>query len=139
MYDFQLQLALVFIASFLTAVVLTPVVRALAIRFNIVDRPDDRRKLHGRVIARAGGTAVLFSVLSVSAVAAFRIDLRVLAPQSIVPYLGLLVAMVGMWLLGLADDVWTLRGRQKLVGQVLLAVLLVVCGFNIQSIPFRPQ
>ncbi|MEO8269118.1 MAG: MraY family glycosyltransferase, partial [Aureliella sp.] len=54
--------------------------------------------------------------------------------ENVVPYLGLLTAMVGVWLLGLADDIWTLRGRQKLLGQVLLAVLLVVSGFHIQSL-----
>ena len=139
MNDLQLQLALIFVASFVIAVALTPIVRAWAIRFNVVDRPDDRRKLHGRVIARAGGTAVLFAVLSVCAVAAVRIDRSMLAPSSVVPYLGLLTAMVGIWLLGLADDVWTLRGRQKLVGQVLLAVLLVVCGFHIESVQLFGQ
>ena len=134
MNEFQLQLALVFIASFLTAVVLTPIVRALAIRFNVVDRPDGRRKLHGGVIARAGGTAVLFSVLSVCAVAAFRVDFSLMTPSSVLPYVALLMAMIGMWLLGLADDVWTLRGRQKLIGQLLLAVLLVTCGFQMHSV-----
>ncbi len=87
MLELQLLLSLVFIASFLTAVVLTPLVRALAIRFNVVDHPDDRRKLHGRVIARSGGTAVLFAVLAVCAVAAFRIDFTLLGPQELIPYL----------------------------------------------------
>lgn len=134
MPEYQLLLSLVFIASFLTAVVLTPLVRSLAIRFNVVDRPDDRRKLHGRVIARAGGTAVLFAVLAVCAVAAFRIDYTRLAPESLIPFVGLLTAMIGVWLLGLADDIWTLRGRQKLLGQVLLAVVLVISGFQIHSL-----
>lgn len=139
MYELQLQLSLVFIASFLSAVVLTPLVRSLAIRFNVVDRPDDRRKLHGRVIARSGGTAVLFAVLAVSAVAAFRINFSILTLKNLIPYAGLLAAMVGIWLLGLADDVWTLRGRQKLLGQLVLAVLLVACGFNIQTVQLFGQ
>jgi len=134
MRELQLQLSLVFIASFLTAVVLTPLVRALAIRFNVVDRPDGRRKLHGGVIARSGGTAVLFAVLAVCAVAAFQFDYTRLAAESLIPYLGLLTAMVGVWLLGLADDIWTLRGRQKLLGQVLLALVLVISGFHIHSL-----
>ncbi|MEZ6081927.1 MAG: hypothetical protein R3C56_41505 [Pirellulaceae bacterium] len=112
--NFSFCFSLVFIASFLTAVVLTPLVRALAIRFNVVDRPDDRRKLHGRVIARSGGTAVLFAInFAVCAVAAFKIDYARLAAKSLIPYLGLLTTMVGVWLLGLADDIWTLRGRQS--------------------------
>ena len=57
------ELSLVVVGSFLAAVVITPVVRKLAIRFGIVDRPDPLRKLHGRTVARAGGVAVLLAVL----------------------------------------------------------------------------
>ena len=130
----MLELSLVFIASFLVAVILTPMVRSLAIRFDIVDRPDDRRKLHGRVIARAGGTAVLFAVLVVCAVASLRVDFTLVPVKNMIPYVALLVVMIGIWLLGLADDIWMLRGRQKLVGQIVLAAILVSAGFNIQSL-----
>lgn len=130
----MLELSLVFIASFLLAVVLTPIVRTFAIQFGVVDTPDAHRKLHGRVIARSGGTAVLFAVLGVCSVAIFRVNLQQLGVESFVPYLALLTAMVGIWLLGLADDIWTLRGRQKLVVQVLLSGVLVLAGFNIQTI-----
>ena len=132
----MLELSLVFIASFLLAVALTPLVRNLAIRFGVVDHPDSHRKLHGGVVARAGGTAVLFAVLAVCAVAVFRLELRVLRVESFIPYLALLTAMIGIWLLGLADDIWTLRGRQKLLGQILLATLLVSAGFNMQVVQF---
>ena len=130
----MLELSLVFIASFLLSVVLTPLVRQFAIRFGIVDHPDGHRKLHGRVIARAGGTAVLFSVLIVGGIAATSFDLSLLEITHITPYLALLSAMVGIWLLGLADDIWTLRGRQKLLGQTVLAAMLVLAGFKIGSL-----
>jgi UDP-GlcNAc:undecaprenyl-phosphate GlcNAc-1-phosphate transferase len=130
----MLELSLVFIASFLLAVVFTPIVRSLAIRYGVVDRPDSHRKLHGGVVARSGGTAVLFAVLMVCAVASLRLPITTLGIESFVPYLALLTAMIGIWLLGLADDVWTLRGRQKLVGQIVLSGLLVSAGFNIPSV-----
>lgn len=130
----MLELSLVFIASFLLAVLFTPLVRMLAIRFGVVDRPDSHRKLHGGVVARSGGTAVLFAVLCVCAVAIFRINLSVLGVENFIPYIALLTAMVGIWLLGLADDIWTLRGRQKLIGQIALAGLLVGTGFNMQTV-----
>lgn len=132
----MLEQALVLIASFLLAVTLTPIVRAVAIRFDIVDHPDGHRKLHGRIIARAGGTAVLFSVLLVCAAALFKFDLKQLGTDYWLPFIGLAVAMIGIWLLGLADDVWTLRGRQKLLGQIALAGLLVACGFRMDSVQF---
>ncbi len=130
----MLELALVVIASFLAAVVLTPVIRSLAIRMDIVDKPDGHRKLHGRIIARAGGTAVLAAVLAVSGIAMLGFDLSRLNTGQIAPFLTLFSAMIGIWLLGLADDIWTLRGRQKLAVQALLAALLVAGGFKIGSV-----
>lgn len=128
-----IELALVLVASFLASVLLTPLVRKAAIRFDIVDKPDGRRKLHGRVIARAGGTAVLFSVLIVCSLALLRYDPSVLSADYLTPFVTLLTVMVGIWLIGLADDVWTLRGRQKLLGQAVLALLLIAGGFQIGS------
>ena len=46
------------ILAFGVALVLTPVVRWIAYRFKIVDRPDDLLKPHGRPIAYLGGLAV---------------------------------------------------------------------------------
>ena len=121
--------------AFLAALVLTPAVRNLAVRFGIVDQPDARRKLHTRVVARAGGTAVLGSVLLVCAIGLLTFDFEAIAsPDYYRPFLGLFAAMVGIWLLGLADDIFTLRGRQKLLVQVLIAGLLISCGFRIDHI-----
>lgn len=130
----MLALALVTLASFLSAITLTPVVRMLAIRWGIVDQPDARRKLHTRVVARAGGTAVLFSVLFVCLLAAFKLDLAAISFEKYVPFISLLSVMIGIWLLGLADDIWTLRGRQKLLGQIALATVLAFSGFEIGSL-----
>ncbi len=59
---------------------------------------------------------------------------RPLTFQNIYPFAGVVVAMLGICGLGLADDIWTLRGRQKLLGQVLLAGMLAMCGFVVNSV-----
>ncbi len=134
---YLLEHSLILIASFLAAVAITPLVRAVAIRLNIVDQPDLHRKLHSRVVARAGGTAVLGAVLLVSLVAVFSFDFSLIAtPTKVIPYLGLVTAMVGIWLIGLADDIWTLRGRQKLIGQILVALVLIASGFQVRHLVF---
>ncbi len=135
----MLEYGPVFAASFLAAVVLTPLVRAAAIRLDIVDHPDSQRKLHGRTVARAGGSAVLWAVLLVCAGGLLQFDLSKLGMENYAPYLALVTAMVGMWLLGLADDIWTLRGRQKLVGQVVLTGILVSAGFEIRHLQLFGQ
>ena len=47
-------LLVAFVAAALIALVLTPVVRTLALRFDFVDRPD-RRRVNTRPVPRAGG------------------------------------------------------------------------------------
>ncbi len=42
--------------------------------------------------------------------------------------------MLGICGLGLADDIYTLRGRQKLFGQVLLAGILATSGFLVHTV-----
>lgn len=121
------------LGSFIAALLVTPVVRSVAIRFGIVDRPDPRRKLHVRVVARAGGVGVLIAT-AVGCLLAFLPFQRELSWESLLPFAGISAAMVGICLLGLADDIWMLRGRQKLLGQLLLALLLVCVGFVGRSV-----
>jgi UDP-GlcNAc:undecaprenyl-phosphate/decaprenyl-phosphate GlcNAc-1-phosphate transferase len=129
----MIEHVLVMLASFLAAIVLTPIVRKVATRAGIVDRPDPLRKLHGRTVARAGGVAVLFAVLIGCSGALLRFKSSIFQLDYL-PFLGLFSVMIGVSLLGLADDVWTLRGRQKLVGQAVLAAILMLTGFRISNV-----
>jgi UDP-GlcNAc:undecaprenyl-phosphate/decaprenyl-phosphate GlcNAc-1-phosphate transferase len=124
--------SLVLIGSFLTALVVTPFVRTAATIMGVVDHPDRMRKLHGRTVARSGGTAVLFSVLFICGLSSLAFAWVKLPVEYWLPYLGLLTAMVLIWLVGLADDVWGLRGHQKLTGQIVAAAVLIASGFQIQ-------
>ncbi len=119
------------LGSFVTAILVTPIVRKTAIHFGIVDNPDPRRKLHVRIVARAGGVGVLAATLVGCSLAFF--TYRSLTWDHVRPFLGIAVAMLGICGLGLADDIWTLRGRQKLLGQIALACLLVSAGFLVES------
>ncbi|MCC6510766.1 MAG: undecaprenyl/decaprenyl-phosphate alpha-N-acetylglucosaminyl 1-phosphate transferase [Pirellulaceae bacterium] len=121
------------VGAFLAALVATPIVRSLAIRYGIVDQPDPRRKLHVRVVARAGGVGVLLATM-VGCALAMVPYYRPLTFDNILPFAGMGVGMLGICILGLADDIWTLRGRQKLVVQVILAAVLVSTGFVVHSI-----
>lgn len=129
------ELLTVLSLAFFASLVLTPIVRAIAIRFDIIDRPDDHRKLHGRVVARAGGTSILLSTLMVAAsVAIYRFDWNFITAKQILPFASLLVAILIIWSVGFADDILNLRGRQKLLGQILAAVVLVLGGFSAKSV-----
>src|ERR1700687_1899908 len=55
------HLFLAFGASLVLCLLLTPAARAVAFRFELVDRPYQRRKMHTRTVPVAGGLPILFS------------------------------------------------------------------------------
>ena len=51
------SLAIVFCASCLASLVIVPALARLCQSFGLVDKPDGRRKLHGKEVALCGGIA----------------------------------------------------------------------------------
>lgn len=122
--------------SFLFALFLVPTVRAFAIRLGLIDRPDLVRKLQTTPIALGGGIAVFFAM--VFAVAASiqwdrfsgSMDLGIVHSR----YYQLFAAAGAILAIGFIDDLWSLRGRQKLLAQCLVIAALVGAGTRIDSI-----
>lgn len=108
-----------FFIALILAYVLTPSVKQLAVKVGAMDAPDPR-KVHKRPIPRMGGLAiyVAFVVAVLSGVH--------LTDEMI----GLLLGGTFIVLLGIADDMFQLSAKVKLIGQILAACLLVL--FDIQ-------
>jgi len=110
--------------------------RWTARRLGFVDRPDGHRKLQTQNVALCGGLGVLLGpVLSLMLVplwdATFLGNVREQLPKAV----SLLVAAFVIALVGLVDDLVSLRARHKLVGQLLAALILVgPGGYVIDSI-----
>ena len=127
-----------FITAFLVALVvaalLTPAVRALALRIGAVSAPGGRHK-NAATIPRLGGVAIFVAVtlpvlglfLVESSVAnAFRAESRRVA--------GLLTGGFLMCALGFLDDTRRVRALYKLYAQLGIAALAWVAGFRIGAI-----
>jgi len=113
----------VFIVSFLVTLLLTPLVRRVAIRAGIVDRPDAGRKQHRIPVAYLGGMAVFFGLLAGIGVAALSNELD--GPMRAVP-VGVILGMFAITITGLADDVWGWDPRLKIAGQLFAAAALAL-------------
>ncbi|QDS86562.1 WecA-like glycosyltransferase [Rosistilla ulvae] len=116
--------------ALIAGLLLVPVVRSLARRIGVVDRPDPTRKLHSGAIALGGGLAVF----AASLIAIF-VTLFVLVPavtnrtvEIDTGWSTLLLCTMMIVVLGLIDDWLTLRGRQKLLGQIMIVAMLVGGG-----------
>jgi UDP-GlcNAc:undecaprenyl-phosphate GlcNAc-1-phosphate transferase len=133
----------VFVVAALLTYLLTPQVRRVALRHRIVDRPNSRR-VNRRPIARSGGLAVAATFLAVAG--AFLLINNathlVAVPFAMHPLdvAALLVGGAAAALLGAADDLFDLRARWQLLGQLALAVGALALGIGIDRInnPFGP-
>ncbi|WP_239256933.1 MraY family glycosyltransferase [Listeria ilorinensis] len=105
--------AIVLVASLL----FTPIIRQLALYFDVTDKPDKRR-VNIKPIPSLGGLAIYIS---------FTIGLFMLPIDKslVVP---LFVSGTIMMLTGLIDDIFEMKARFKLIGQLLAAIVIVLFG-----------
>ena len=128
-----------FVVTALISFVLTPAVRALAHRLDVVDEPNHRR-VNTEPIARGGGVAVGIAFIGVSLILTLLVASGSLGPGFSLLSIdqgtmtALLLGAALAVLIGLLDDVLNLRARWQLVSQLVLAIGAVLLGVNIDSI-----
>nr|WP_163652334.1 MraY family glycosyltransferase [Listeria sp. PSOL-1] len=121
---FYLLISICFMASLL----LTPLVKYLALKFDITDKPDQRR-INVKPIPSIGGLAIYSS---------FMIGLFLLPIEDRFVWT-LAISGTVMMLTGLVDDLFDIKARYKLFGQILAAFVIVFFGdINIDfiNLPF---
>jgi UDP-GlcNAc:undecaprenyl-phosphate GlcNAc-1-phosphate transferase len=108
----------------------TRVARDCAIRIGLVDRPDGRRKMQTGAIPLAGGIGVLLGAVSTLIVGS-------LIYPAIAENLGgaqqtflfsLFASSIVIATVGVLDDLYSLRARYKLLGQILASLILIIPG-----------
>jgi UDP-GlcNAc:undecaprenyl-phosphate GlcNAc-1-phosphate transferase len=136
-------IVVVFVAAGLIALFLTPLVRNVVIRYEMVDRPEARR-VNTIPVPRGGGLAICAAFLLVAGLflllnqSAHFVPIPVAFSPSEVTALLLGGAVAAG--LGAIDDLFDLRARYQLLGQVALACGAVALGISIDFIanPFAP-
>jgi UDP-GlcNAc:undecaprenyl-phosphate GlcNAc-1-phosphate transferase len=127
----------VFIAAGLLSLGLTPLVRRFVIHHDIVDRPHERR-VNVAPVPRAGGLAVAAAFLAVAAGFLVLNETAHWVPEPLTiqasDLVGLLLGGALAATLGAIDDLFDLRARWQLAGQVGLAVLAVALGITIDFV-----
>ncbi|OQX14963.1 MAG: hypothetical protein BWK80_41360 [Desulfobacteraceae bacterium IS3] len=123
----------IFILSLALSLILTPQVRNIALKYNIIDIPSDR-KVHSQPIPRIGGVSIYLSFflpfLSVLFYSTQILDLLSLNTQMIHLILG--ASMV--FGLGVIDDIWGLGPKLKFAVQITAAVVAYAGGIKITII-----
>ena len=127
-----LPYVIVFAASLVATLVLTPIVREMNRRLGMVDRPDPRR-INTVPIPRGGGLAIVLG-MAIS----YGTFLAVTGRPGIYgfpqhTFWKMSILAVATALLGLADDRFSLSAWAKLLGQIVIAILVwwwADLGFN---------
>jgi UDP-GlcNAc:undecaprenyl-phosphate GlcNAc-1-phosphate transferase len=113
---------------------LTHFIAQLAQRWGFVDRPDGHHKKHTAPVALGGGLAVFLAAFVTFAVEYFSSPRLQDSLHGSAPFLsGLLLAGAWIVVLGLIDDRFGMRGRYKLLGQIIAALIVIASGLEIHS------
>ncbi len=112
----------VFAGALAISLFLTPTVRAAALKFGIVDRPDKDLKAHSAPVAYFGGIAIFLSFLGV---------LLIVSRGKLTGFHGLLLGSWMVFALGLIDDLKKLSVPVKFFVQACAAIVLVLSGIRV--------
>ncbi len=124
-----------FILASLSTLVLAPLMGFVCRWLGIVDKPDGHRKLHARAVPLTGGPTVLISIIVSIAATTFAFPGLLSTNDGDARFLlSLSVASLLIVVVGLIDDRFGLRGRQKLFGQFLAALIMLPSGIMIRQV-----
>lgn len=126
-----------FFGALCFSLLFTRKVRNLALRLHWAKRPIQQHHLHTSPIPRFGGVAVygtflFITVLLLAASRVFRFSLGFSARN----ILWVLVPATLVFVVGVADDIWSVKPRVKFAVQIAAALILFFGDFRVMSLPF---
>ena len=132
------DIAIAFLLAFITSFVMVPYTIKLAKKVGAIDYPSDRR-VNKRPVPRIGGLAVIagFLVSAIYLIITMTIEgnLDLNGQENYkMKLLGFLLGIIVLGIFAYADDVKTLKPWQKLIGQVLAALIVYFFGIRIDTI-----
>ena len=115
---FYFKLILGFTFSFLITYLAIPTIIKISRRKNLMDEPGARSS-HLRKIPNLGGIAVFFSLGVCAPIFAYELFDR---------YKFLFASFIILFFVGVMDDIMVLRAYKKLLAQILVSALMVICS-----------
>ncbi len=114
--------------SFVLCFIFTPLCRAVAIHFGLVDKPDERKQ-HRVPTPRVGGFAIVLAYICALALTMLIGPVREQLHIQHASLLRVLLPSAGLiFLIGLLDDLFTLTALQKLAGQIFGCAIAGILG-----------
>lgn len=119
-----------FLISFLVVIVTTPIINRIGKRNGLVDKPN-HRKVHQRPMVRLGGVAMFIGVVVALLIVWGMGGFGALKTGKESEVLGVAIGGIAFFLIGLADDLFNLSPKTRLVLQVVVSGLVWQSGVQI--------
>jgi UDP-GlcNAc:undecaprenyl-phosphate GlcNAc-1-phosphate transferase len=120
----------VLVFSFVSALIATSLCKKIALKFGIVDKPDNLVKTHKGSIAYLGGVGMLVGLTVGILTGIYNIYGLQHFNSAFTWLIGVLAGGAIACLVGLVDDIFNLKPRQKILGQIIAGTVLVLVGIR---------
>ncbi len=103
--------------------------RRIALLYDIVDRPDHLVKTHCQPIAYLGGVGIFLGFAVGTLIGMGVLSFKSLQAEPFYQLIALIIGGALALVVGVTDDIHTLKPMQKIWGQVMAATILVLAGW----------
>ena len=126
----------ILVASFVGSLTATWLCKRIAVKFGIVDRPDALVKTHREPIAYLGGIGMLIGLTIGIFTGVSYLRNEEFFSAALKCLLGILAGGAIACFVGLADDIFDIKPKRKILGQIVAAVMLLAVGImpNLRSV-----
>ncbi len=125
MKDIYYVYVFAFLLAFFISLVVTPFTKTLAFKFKVLSYPNER-SMHKTPTGLLGGLAIFAGFMVTMLVC-----LLFVKGFRTTEFIGFLIGGVIIWVLGVFDDKYALSAKIKLLGQVIVAIIVIASGNSI--------
>lgn len=128
-----INMLITFVLSAITAAIVAPISIKLAHKVGAIDIPKDERRVHTKAMPRIGGISFIIAFFVATIFALLTTEVK-----DSTNLFGFFIGLAIVTCIGFIDDIYHIKPWQKLLGQVLAAVIVIMSGLRICyiNIPF---
>jgi UDP-GlcNAc:undecaprenyl-phosphate GlcNAc-1-phosphate transferase len=115
--------ALLFLAATISSLGLTGVMRKIALKFNVIDQPNQSHKTHSQPVPYLGGLAIIITVDAIALLGTYLLNTDSKTKLSV---LSIIIPATFMGVVGLIDDVKRLSPFPRFIAQTITGVFTAV-------------
>ncbi len=120
-------------ATFVLTLILTPLIKRLALKLNVVDLLKLKRKIHKKPTPLLGGLAIFITIFLIVFLF-FKTDIWPQGDISLKNIIGLFMGGLILMIGGFLDDKYNLKPGQQIICPILAAIFVIISGVGIEFI-----